>query len=102
MLATTDRAAVGAMIAMPDYIDVIIPRGGKGLIERISRDARVPVIKHLDGICHVYIDDGADLEKAFQVSINAKTQRYGTCNTMETLLVAEGVAEAVLPGLGPQ
>jgi glutamate-5-semialdehyde dehydrogenase len=100
VVATTDRAAVGAMIAMPESIDVIIPRGGKGLIERISRDARVPVIKHLDGICHVYIDDRADLDKAFRVSMNAKTQRYGTCNTMETLLVAEGVAEAILPRLG--
>jgi glutamate-5-semialdehyde dehydrogenase len=100
VLATTDRAAVGAMIAMPRYIDVIIPRGGKGLIERISRDARVPVIKHLDGICHVYVDDGADLDVAFDVAMNAKTQRYGTCNTMETLLVAEGVAASVLPRLG--
>jgi glutamate-5-semialdehyde dehydrogenase len=88
------------MIAMPEFVDVIIPRGGKGLIERISREARVPVIKHLDGICHVYIDDEADPEKAFNVALNAKTQRYGTCNTMETLLVAEGIAEAVLPGLG--
>ena len=84
---------------MPAYIDVIIPRGGKGLIERISRDARVPVIKHLDGICHVYIDDEADLEKATQVAFNAKTQRYGTCNTMETLLVAESIAADVLPDL---
>lgn len=100
VVATTDRAAVGAMIAMPEFVDVIIPRGGKGLIERISRDARVPVIKHLDGICHVYIDDQADLEKAFNVALNAKTQRYGTCNTMESLLVAEGIAEAALPGLG--
>jgi glutamate-5-semialdehyde dehydrogenase len=99
VVATTDRAAVGAMIAMPELIDVIIPRGGKGLIERISRDARVPVIKHLDGICHVYIDDKADLDKAFRVAMNAKTQRYGTCNTMETLLVAEGVAEDILPRL---
>ena len=99
VLATTDRAAVGAMITMPEYVDVIIPRGGKGLIERISRDARVPVIKHLDGICHVYIDDEADLEKAIQVAFNAKTQRYGTCNTMETLLVAEDIAERVLPEL---
>jgi glutamate-5-semialdehyde dehydrogenase len=88
------------MIAMPESIDVIIPRGGKGLIERISRDARVPVIKHLDGICHVYIDDRADLDKAFAVAMNAKTQRYGTCNTMETLLVAQGVAELILPRLG--
>jgi glutamate-5-semialdehyde dehydrogenase len=100
VVATTDRSAVGAMIAMPEYVDVIIPRGGKGLIERISREARVPVIRHLDGICHVYIDDAADPEKAFNVALNAKTQRYGTCNTMETLLVAEGVAEAILPGLG--
>jgi len=79
---------------------VIVPRGGKGLIERISREARVPVIKHLDGVCHVYIDDRADLDKAVAVAYNAKTQRYGTCNTMETLLVAEGIAERVLPVLG--
>lgn len=100
VLATTDREAVGQMIAMPDYIDVIIPRGGKGLIERISNDARVPVIKHLDGICHIYIDAEADLEKAIQVSFNAKTQRYGTCNTLETLLISEEIAESVLPELG--
>ena len=100
VVATKDRAAVGAMIAMPEFVDVIIPRGGKGLIERISREARVPVIKHLDGICHVYIDDKADLDKAFAVAMNAKTQRYGTCNTMETLLVAEAAADAVLPRLG--
>jgi glutamate-5-semialdehyde dehydrogenase len=99
VLATTDRAAVGSMISMPESIDVIIPRGGKGLIERISKDARVPVIKHLDGICHVYIDAEADLEKALQVAFNAKTQRYGTCNTMETLLVSEEIAETVLPEL---
>ncbi len=99
VIATTDRAAVGSMISMPESIDVIIPRGGKGLIERISRDARVPVIKHLDGICHVFIDDQADLNKAFDIALNAKTQRYGTCNTMETLLVAEGIAEDVLPML---
>jgi len=97
LVGTTDRAAVGRMMAMPEYIDVIIPRGGKGLIERISREARVPVIKHLDGICHVYIDAGADLDKAFKVSMNAKTQRYGTCNTMETLLVDRPVAAAILP-----
>ena len=96
VVATTDRAVVGRMIAMPESIDVIIPRGGKGLIERISRDARVPVIKHLDGICHVYVDDEADVGKAFDVAMNAKTQRYGTCNTMETLLVAEGIAEEML------
>ncbi len=100
VLATTDRAAVGSMITQPEYIDVIIPRGGKGLIERISREARVPVIKHLDGICHIYIDDKADPDKAFAVALNAKTQRYGTCNTLETLLVAEGVANTILPRLG--
>ena len=99
VVGTTDRAAVGAMVAMPQYIDVIIPRGGKGLIERISREARVPVIKHLDGICHVYIDEHACLDKAFTVAMNAKTQRYGTCNTMETLLVAEPVAAQILPRL---
>ncbi|MCG7909840.1 MAG: glutamate-5-semialdehyde dehydrogenase [Candidatus Thiodiazotropha taylori] len=101
VVATTDRQAVGAMITMPDYVDVIIPRGGKGLIERISQDARVPVIKHLDGICHVYIDDQADLDKAYAVAMNAKTQRYGTCNTMETLLVAEDVAAQALARLAP-
>jgi len=100
VIATTDRAAVGAMITMPEYVDVIIPRGGKGLIERISSEARVPVIKHLDGICHIYIDSDADIEKALQVTFNAKTQRYGTCNTLETLLVAEEIAETVLPELG--
>lgn len=99
VLATTDRAAVGEMITMPEYIDVIVPRGGKGLIERISRDAKVPVIKHLDGICHVYIDDKADIDKAIDIAVNSKTQRYGTCNTMETLLVAEGIASDVLPRL---
>jgi glutamate-5-semialdehyde dehydrogenase len=100
VVATTDRAAVGAMITMPESLDVIIPRGGKGLIERISRDARVPVIKHLHGICHVFIDAAADLDKAFAIAMNAKTQRYGTCNTMETLLVDAPVAEAILPRLG--
>ena len=84
---TTDRAAVGALISMPDYVDVIVPRGGRSLIERISNEARVPVIKHLDGICHVYIDAEADLEKAFNIAMNAKTHRYGVCNAMETLLV---------------
>ncbi|MEJ2213248.1 MAG: glutamate-5-semialdehyde dehydrogenase [Gammaproteobacteria bacterium] len=97
VLQTTDRQAVSYMITMPESIDVIIPRGGKGLIERISNEARVPVIKHLDGICHVYIDDAADPDKAFDIAINAKTQRYGTCNTMETLLVAESIADEVLP-----
>jgi len=99
VVATTDRSAVGAMIAMPEFVDVIIPRGGKGLIERISREARVPVIKHFHGVCHVYIDAAADPEKAFDVALNAKTQRYGTCNTMETLLVAEDIAETILPRL---
>ncbi len=102
VIATRDRAAVGALIAMPEYVDVIIPRGGKGLIERISREARVPVIKHLDGICHVYIDDRADLAKALPIVMNAKTQRYGTCNTLETLLVAEDIAaQALLLLAGP-
>jgi glutamate-5-semialdehyde dehydrogenase len=100
VIDTADRAAVGALIRMAEYVDVIVPRGGKGLIERISQEARVPVIKHLDGVCHVYIDDRADLDKAVTVAYNAKTQRYGTCNTMETLLVAEGVAAQVLPKLG--
>ena len=97
VIETTDREAVGAMIAMPEYIDVIIPRGGKGLIERISKDARVPVIKHLDGICHVFVDDEADPQKAFDVCLNAKIQRYGTCNTLETLLVHDTIAEDFLP-----
>ena len=100
VIETTDRAAVGELVRMAGYIDVLVPRGGKGLIERISREARVPVIKHLDGVCHVYIDDRADLDKAIAVAYNAKTQRYGTCNTMETLLVAEGIADRVLPALG--
>ncbi len=96
---TTDRAAVGALISMPEYVDVIVPRGGKGLIERISRDARVPVIKHLDGICHVYVDVAADVDKAIRIADNAKTQRFAPCNTMETLLVHQGIAEQVLPPL---
>jgi len=99
VIETTDRAAVGELITMSEYVDVIVPRGGKGLIERISRDARVSVIKHLDGICHVYIDDNADLDKAFNVALNAKTHRYGVCNAMETLLVHEQVAERILPRL---
>ncbi|MBS2047906.1 glutamate-5-semialdehyde dehydrogenase [Pseudomonas aeruginosa] len=99
VVETTDRAAVGALISMPEYVDVIVPRGGKGLIERISREAKVPVIKHLDGICHVYIDVAADLDKAIRVADNAKTQRYAPCNTMETLLVHAGVAERALPPL---
>jgi len=96
---TTDRAAVGVLITMPDYVDVIVPRGGKGLIERLMREATVPMIKHLDGICHVYIDARADIEKALPIAVNAKTHRYGTCNTMETLLVAREIAPAVLPRL---
>ena len=99
VVETTDRAAVGALSSMPEYVDVIVPRGGKGLIERISREAKVPVIKHLDGICHVYIDVAADLDKAIRVADNAKTQRYAPCNTMETLLVHAGIAEQVLPPL---
>ncbi|MES2491212.1 MAG: glutamate-5-semialdehyde dehydrogenase [Pseudomonadota bacterium] len=99
VLDITDRRTVGEMVAMPEFIDVIIPRGGKGLVEAVSKNARVPVIKHLDGICHVYIDAAADIEKAIAVSVNAKTQRYGTCNTMETLLVDKLIAEKVLPRL---
>ncbi|MGL6071564.1 glutamate-5-semialdehyde dehydrogenase, partial [Craterilacuibacter sp.] len=99
VLTTTDRAAVGALITMPDYVDVIVPRGGKGLIARISAEARVPVIKHLDGNCHVYLDDQAQPEMAFNIAFNAKTHRYGTCNTMETLLVHEGCAIDILPKL---
>lgn len=99
VIETTDRAAVGELITLKEFVDVIVPRGGKGLIERISNEARIPVIKHLHGVCHVYIDDGADLNKAIRVADNAKTQRYGTCNTMETLLVHEGIARDVLPPL---
>ena len=101
VIETTDRAAVGELLKMSEYVDVIVPRGGKGLIERVSKEARMPVIKHLDGICHVYIDDHADLDKAIKIAYNAKTQRYGTCNTMECLLVAESIAEPVLSELGP-
>jgi glutamate-5-semialdehyde dehydrogenase len=99
VVETTDRAAVGEMITMPQYVDVIVPRGGKGLIERLMRESTVPMIKHLDGICHVYIDDKADIEKALQIAFNAKCHRYGTCNTMETLLVARDIAPHVLPEL---
>ena len=102
VVETTDREAVGRLITMPEFVDVIVPRGGKGLIERISREARVPVIKHLDGVCHVFIDRDADVEKAVRVTINAKTQRYGTCNTLETLLVDAPIAAEVLPGLAGQ
>jgi glutamate-5-semialdehyde dehydrogenase len=97
VIETTDRAAVGELVRMEECVDVIVPRGGKGLIERISKESRVPVIKHLHGVCHTYIDDMADIDKAVTVSVNAKTQRYGTCNTMETLLVAAGIAVDVLP-----
>jgi len=100
VVETTDRAAVGELITMSEYVDVIVPRGGKGLIERISAEARVPVIKHLHGICHVYIDDAADRDKAIAVAFNAKTHRYGVCNAMETLLVHEAIAPDVLPELG--
>jgi glutamate-5-semialdehyde dehydrogenase len=100
VVETTDRAAVGELITMSEYVDVIVPRGGKSLVERISKEARVPVIKHLHGVCHVYIDDKADMEKALRIAFNAKTHRYGVCNAMETLLVAEEIAERVLPELG--
>ncbi|HET7313124.1 MAG TPA: glutamate-5-semialdehyde dehydrogenase [Salinisphaera sp.] len=99
VVETTDREAVAAMLAMPQYIDVIVPRGGKGLIGFVAEHARMPVIKHLDGVCHVYIDDSADRDKAVAIAVNAKTQRYGTCNTMETLLVAESVAASILEPL---
>jgi len=99
VIDTVDREAVGKLISMSDYVDVIVPRGGKGLIERISNDATVPVIKHLDGICHVYIDDAADLEKAYSIAMNSKTHRYGVCNAMETLLVHQAIADKILPKL---
>jgi glutamate-5-semialdehyde dehydrogenase len=100
LVGTTDRAAVGELIAAEKYVDVIVPRGGKSLVERISKEARVPVIRHLDGVCHVYVDAGADPAKALAIVENAKTQRYGTCNTMETLLVAQAAAPSVLPDIG--
>ena len=99
VLDRIDRDAVGKLITMVEFVDVIIPRGGKGLIERVSEEAKVPVIKHLDGNCHLYVDDGADLEKATAVALNAKTQRYGTCCTLESLLLADSVAAELLPGL---
>ena len=102
IVATADRVAVGELITMSEYVDVIVPRGGKGLIERIAKDATIPVIKHLDGICHVYIDDKADIDKAVKIAVNAKTHRYGVCNAMETLLVAETIAAKVLPLLAEQ
>jgi glutamate-5-semialdehyde dehydrogenase len=100
LVDTTDRAAVGLLAGMAEYVDIIVPRGGRGLIERLMREARVPMIKHLDGVCHVYVDGDADLGKAIAIADNAKTQRYGTCNTMETLLVAQGIAARLLPPLG--
>ncbi len=100
VIETTDRAAIGELISHPEYVDVIVPRGGKSLIERIARDSKVPTIKHLDGICHVYIDEAADLDKAVRIADNAKTQRYSPCNTMETLLVAQGIAARALPPVG--
>jgi glutamate-5-semialdehyde dehydrogenase len=97
LIGIADRAAVGELIRLREYVDIIVPRGGKELIERLSRESRIPMIKHLDGVCHVYVDDGADAEMAVRIADNAKTQRYGTCNTMETLLVAEAIAPTVLP-----
>ena len=102
VLDRPDRDAVGHLITMPEYVDVIVPRGGKGLIERISRDSRVPVIKHLDGNCHLYIDSDADFDKAVRVALNAKTQRYGTCCTLESLLIDESIAAALLPVLAAE
>jgi len=99
VLEVADRAAVGELISLQEYVDVIVPRGGKGLIERLMRESRIPMIKHLNGVCHVYIDERADLDKAIRIADNAKTQRYGTCNTMETLLVHAAIAPSVLPPL---
>ena len=100
LVDTTDRAAVGELITLRDYVDIVVPRGGKELIERLSRESRIPMIKHLDGICHVYVDDSADPDMAVKIADNAKTQRYGVCNAMETLLVADGIAPRVLPRIG--
>ena len=100
LIETTDRAAVGHLVALPEFVDVIVPRGGRSLIERLMRESRVPMIKHLEGICHVFVDAFADLQQALRIADNAKTQRYGTCNTMETLLVATDVAPVFLPQLG--
>jgi glutamate-5-semialdehyde dehydrogenase len=102
LIATTDRAAVGEMLRLEDSIDVIVPRGGKGLIQRIMQESRIPIIKHLDGICHVYIDDHCDLDKAARIALNAKTQRYGVCNAMETLLINQRIAPILLPDLARQ
>jgi len=100
-VATTDRDAVGVLLGMDEYVDVIVPRGGKSLVERVARESSVPTIKHLDGVCHVYIDDQADMDKAVAIAVNAKTQRFGTCNTMETLLVHKDVAQTVLARIAP-
>jgi glutamate-5-semialdehyde dehydrogenase len=100
LVETTDRAAVGELVTATGFVDIIVPRGGKDLIERLSRESKIPMIKHLDGVCHVYVDDSADADMAVRIADNAKTQRYGTCNTMETLLVAEGIAAKVLPEVG--
>jgi len=100
-VASTDREAVGALLRMADFVDVIVPRGGKGLVERVARESRVPTIKHLDGVCHVYVDDQADIDKAVRIVVNAKTQRFGTCNTMETLLIHESLARDILAGAAP-
>lgn len=99
VIATTDRAAVGALLRMKDHVDVIVPRGGKGLIQRVSEESLIPVIKHLDGVCHIFVDQTADLDQAVEVIVNAKTQRYGTCNTLETLLIEQSVATEILPRL---
>jgi glutamate-5-semialdehyde dehydrogenase len=101
VLATADRAAVGALLTMPEYVDVIVPRGGKGLIERVSAESQIPVIKHLDGNCHVFVDDAADLDKAVAVAFNAKCRRYGICGAMETLLLTPAIAPALLTRLAP-
>jgi len=100
LVETADRAAVGELITLREYIDIVVPRGGKALIERLARESRIPMLKHLDGVCHVYVDDGADPDMAVKIADNAKTQRYGVCNTMETLLVAEAIASVVLPRIG--
>jgi glutamate-5-semialdehyde dehydrogenase len=100
LVDSADRAAVGALVTLREYVDIIVPRGGKELIERLTRESKIPMIKHLDGVCHVYVDDSADADMAVKIADNAKTQRYGTCNTMETLLVAEKIAGKVLPQIG--
>ncbi len=102
LIDTTDRAAVGELLKLDEFVDVIVPRGGKGLIERIMRESRIPIIKHLDGVCHVYIDDSADTDVAVDVAVNSKTEKYAVCNAIETLLIADGIADAVLPRLAAQ